>query len=213
MGIKAYATFRQIGDEIYRTNTYIQFGSSKKSIGAVVMLNPGSSVLTGEARLKLIQKGSYTSETKLDSTMKQLIQFMKETHPEKLEGRLHIYNLFYIKKTKNIEAIELFELLKSTGKYPTVTLPCLHEMKRHPWILIGWGVETRRRWKYYEVEKRKWLQLIKESDIPYFGVISDQNEYYHPNPNSKAKIERLEQLIQVFKNKLEPRLVIRNAEI
>ncbi len=171
------------------------------------MLNPGSATLTGEAKKIFMHNGSYTDTIKLDSTMKQLVKFMKATHPI-LDGRLYIYNLFYVKNTKQIEAIELFELLKSTGSYPTLTLPSLDEIKRHPWILIGWGVERRKRWKFYEKEKQKWLQLIKESKIPYFGVLSSDNQYYHPSPNSPSKKQRLEQLIHAYKTELEPQLFI-----
>jgi hypothetical protein len=201
--VKAIATYQLIGEEVYRTNTYIQFGSSRKSLGAVVMLNPGSADLQGEARKKLIMNGSHTDETTLDNTMKQLIQFMKATHPT-LEGRLHIYNLFYVRNTVGVEAIELFELLKTTGKYPTITLPSLLEMMHHPWILIGWGIEKRSRWKFYEEEKKEWLHLINDSDIPSFGIQSENNEYYHPCPNGPAKTERLQQLIQAFNFMIKP---------
>jgi len=201
--VKAIATFQLIGEEIYRTNTYIQFGSSRKSLGAVVMLNPGSADLQGEARKKLIMNGSHTDETSIDHTMRQLIQFMQTSHTM-LEGRLHIYNLFYVKNSIGVEAIELFELLKATGKYPTITLPSLLEMTQHPWALIGWGVEKRSRWRFFEKEKREWLQLIKDSGIPFFGIQSENNEYYHPCPNGPAKTERLQQLIQAYNLNIKP---------
>lgn len=199
------ATFQLIGKDIYRTNTYIQFGTSRRSLGSVIMLNPGSATLAGEAKKIFMHTGSYTDTIQLDSTMKQLVKFMKATHSQ-LDGRLYIYNLFYVKNTEQVEAIELFELLKSTGNYPTLTLPPLAEIQKHPWILIGWGVEKRKRWKFYEAEKRKWLQLIKESKIPHFGILSNDNEFYHPSPRSSLKHQRLEQLIEAYKNELEPQL-------
>ncbi len=206
--VKAIATFQLIGEEVYRTNTYIQFGTSRKSLGAVVMLNPGSANLQGEARKRLIMNGSHTDETALDNTMRQLVQFMKATQP-KLEGRLHIYNLFYVKNSVGVEAIELFELLKATRKYPTITLPSLFEMSQHPWILIGWGVEKRSRWRYFEGEKREWLHLIQESGIPSFGIQSENNEYYHPCPNGPSKSERLQQLIHAYNITIKP-LILEN---
>ncbi|QCR30880.1 DUF1643 domain-containing protein [Lysinibacillus sp. SGAir0095] len=201
--VKAIATFQLIGEEVYRTNTYIQFGSSRKSLGAVIMLNPGSADLKGEARKKLIMNGSHTDETTIDNTLRQLIQFMKASHTC-LEGRLHIYNLFYVRNTASVEAIELFELLKATGKYPTITLPSLFEMTQHPWILIGWGVEKRSRWRSLEEEKREWLQLINDSGVPSFGIKSENNEYYHPCPKGPAKTERLQQLIQAYNLNIKP---------
>lgn len=205
--INAMATFQLIGKDIYRTNTYIQFGTSRKSLGSVVMLSPGSASLTGEAKRIFMHTGAYTDTIKLDNTMKQLVKFMKATHTH-LDGRLYIYNLFYVKSTKHVEAIELFELLKAIGSYPTLTLPSFDEMKKHPWILIGWGIEKRKRWKFYELEKRKWLQLIKDSNIPYFGVLSKDNEYYHLSPNSSSKNQRFEQLIKAYKTELERQLFI-----
>jgi len=207
--VKAVATFRQIGEEIYRTDTYIQFGTAKQSLGAVLMLNPGSADLKGEAKWQLHHTGCYTDEILLDSTMRQLVDFMTATH-SKLEGRLYIYNLIYVRQTNHIDAINLFQHLKLIGKYPTISLPSLQEMKTHPWLLIGWGIETRKRWTYYESEKRKWLHLINNCGIPYFGVLSEKNEYYHPCPNSPAKKERLEQLIQAFKNTIEYKKLVNN---
>ncbi|SOC23528.1 uncharacterized protein DUF1643 [Ureibacillus xyleni] len=201
--VRAIATFQQIGEEVYRTNTYIQFGTSSQSLGAAVMLNPGSAQLKGEVRRKLVQTGAHTDEVSLDRTMRQLVKFMKATHSN-LNGRLYIYNLFYVKNAISKEAIELFESLKSTGNYPTITRPSLSEIQRHPWILIGWGVEKGKNSGFYELEKKKWLELIKESNIPYFGVLSKDNDYYHPNPNGPAHSERLQQLIQAFKKEIEP---------
>nr|WP_106782358.1 hypothetical protein [Lysinibacillus timonensis] len=195
--MKAIATFQLVGDEIYRTNTFLQFGTSRKSLGAVVMLNPGSSELQGEARKKLFMNGAFTDITSLDETMKQLIQFMKSTHST-LDGRLHIYHLFYVKKTKNRDAIELFEHLKVSGKYPTIIPPNLFEMQQHPWIMIGWGIEKKKSWVHYEQEKEKWLELISDSGIPFFGVLSKENEYYHPCPEGPDKALRLQQLVTAY---------------
>lgn len=207
--VKAFATFQQVGEEIYRTNTYLQFGSSRKSLGAVVMLNPGSSQLKGEARKKLSMNGSHTDETTIDETMRQLIQFMEMTH-SKLNGRLHIYNLFYVKKTNSKEAITLFEHLKNTGKYPTIFPPCLLELQQHPWILIGWGVEKKKSWMHFEREKARWLELINDSGVPYFGVLSKENEFYHPSPNNPDKALRLQQLVAAYNEKIKLNTLLKN---
>ncbi|TSI02256.1 DUF1643 domain-containing protein [Lysinibacillus sp. BW-2-10] len=202
VNVKAIATFQQIGNEIYRTNTYIQFGTSSQSLGAAVMLNPGSAELKGEARRKLFQTGAHTDEVNLDRTMKQLVKFMQRTHT-KLNGRFYIYNLLYVRNTIGKEAIALFESLKSTGNYPTITRPSLSEIQRHPWILIGWGVERGKNSGYYELEKKKWLELIEESGIPYFGVLSKENEYYHPSPKGPTNSERIEQLVHAYQTEIK----------
>ncbi len=169
------------------------------------MLNPGSSELQVEAKKKLFMNGSHTDETTLDETMRQLIQFMKKTQ-KNLDGRLHIYNLFYVKKTSCREAIELFEHLKSSGKYPTIIPPNLFELQQHPWIMIGWGVERKKSWIHFEQEKEKWLELIKDCEVPYFGVLSRENEYYHPCPNGPDKALRLEQLVTVYNEVFKQRI-------
>lgn len=196
---RAVSTFQYVGDEIYRTNTYLQFGSSRKSLGAVVLLNPGPTKLHNEAKKKLKMNGSYANEIPIDDTMKHLISFMEQTH-SKLEGRLYIYHLFYIKSTNNKEAIKLFELLKTAGKYPTICRPSIYEIQQHPWVLIAWGNEKENKYGYYEAEKREWIEIIETSCIPYFRVKNSCPLC----PNKVEHFNCMKQLVKQFKEQIEP---------
>lgn len=196
---KAVSTFQYVGEEIYRTNTYIQFGSSRKSLGAVVLLNPGPAKLHNEARKKLKMNHSYTSEIPIDDTMKQLITFMEQTHSN-LDGRLYIYYLFYIKSTNSKDAIKLFELLKTAGKYPTICRPSTDEIKQHPWIIFAWGNEKGSEYGFYEAEKNEWIEIIETNQIPFFHVKNNC-------PLCPNKIEHfycIKQLIKQFKEQISP---------
>lgn len=196
---KAVATFQFVGEEIYRTNTYIQFGSSRKSLGAIVLLNPGPARLHNEARKKLKMNGSYTTEIPIDDMMKQLITFMKKTHSN-LDGRVSIYYLFYIKNTNSKEAIKLFEILKTTGNYPTLCRPPTTEIQQHPWIIIAWGNEKVDEYGFYEAEKKEWIEIIETSQIPYFQLKNNC-------PVCPKQVEHfycIKQLIKQFKENIEP---------
>lgn len=199
MDYKAVSTFQYVGEEIYRTNTFIQFGSSRKSLGAIVLLNSVPAKLHNEARKKLKMNGSYTCEVSIDETMKQIITFMEQTHSN-LDGRIYIYYLFYINSTKNKEAIRLFELLKAAGKYPTICRPSTNEIQQHPWIILAWGNEKGNDYGFFETEKRDWIEIIEASHIPYFHVKNNCPLC----PNQVEHFYCINQLVKQFKVQIEP---------
>lgn len=47
--MKAYGTFTKIGEHVYRTDTYLQFGDSYELIGAPALCNPGSARVLNES--------------------------------------------------------------------------------------------------------------------------------------------------------------------
>jgi hypothetical protein len=65
MDPKAYAMFHPYGKETFRTNMYIQFGTSSASIGSFLMLNPESADLVQPQMLA----GAVIGEIRLDRTM------------------------------------------------------------------------------------------------------------------------------------------------
>jgi len=74
--VKAYGTFTKIGEHVYRTDTYLQFGDLDELIGASVLCNPGSARALNELiEEKLINYNEDETlkfegvELKLDSTM------------------------------------------------------------------------------------------------------------------------------------------------
>ncbi|MGE7687750.1 hypothetical protein ACQKMI_00920 [Lysinibacillus sp. NPDC097214] len=184
---KAYGTFIKRGSNIYRTSAYIQWGDSEKSIGACLLLNPGSATLDNELIYSLDTLGSASGWIKTeDPTMEQLISFIEKIHEKNqlISGRLHIYNLFNLQNTKSVNAIDQFEELFSSGEYDiSESLVTTNDLVSHPWILLGWGVKQEKRWKNLQYIKDKWSELILESKIPTFGKRhAKKNDYYHPCP-------------------------------
>jgi hypothetical protein len=185
---RAYGTFTKRGDHIFRTSAFIQWGDSEQSIGACLLLNPGSAdfnKINLELKVKLNTIGEAEGEIKTDPTMDQLILFLKGIYGEApLTGRFHIYNLFNLQNTKAINAVDQFEALVLSGDYKIrESLIPIEELQSHPWILTGWGVKQNPNWKNLEQIKGMWVSLINESKVPAFGKKhKDSNNYYHPCP-------------------------------
>lgn len=204
---KAYGTFVKKGDNIYRTSAYIQWGDSEKSIGACLLLNPGSATLDNELLYSLDTLGLASGRIKTeDPTMEQLISFIEKIHEkyQLISGRLHIYNLFNLQNTKSENAIEQFEELVSSGEYDICdSLVSTNDLVSHPWILLGWGVKQEKRWKNLQHIKDKWIELIVESKIPTFGKKhAKKNNYYHPCPLIPTKRPLMvEELVSLYKHK------------
>ncbi|WP_236035122.1 hypothetical protein [Alkalihalobacterium elongatum] len=202
--IRAYGTFTKRNGNIYRKSAYIQWGDSDKSLGACLLQNPGSATLNEKLSSLLNTEETVTGQIKTeDPTMGQLIQFVESiTTKDNLEGRLHIYNLFNLRGTNNIKSIEKFEELCASGDYETCeSLVPIEELKEHPWILLGWGVEYRAYWKNLKLIKKRWLNLIENSGVISFGKRHKKREdYYHPCPlipTNRPTI--LKQLITIYK--------------
>lgn len=184
---KAFGAFVKRGDYTFRTSAYIQWGESEKSIGSCLLLNPGSAdfdKINSNLTTSLNTLGNADGEVNTDQTMKQLIKVVEGIYGTEtpINGRFHIYNLFNLQNTENRHAIEQFENLVDCGEYDiTSSLIPIAELKSHPWIFFGWGVERNRRWKNLEHIKESWRELISESNIPLFGKKHRQtDDYYHP---------------------------------
>ena len=117
---KAYGTFIKRGDYTFRTSAYIQWGQSEKSIGACLLLNPGSADfikinpnLINELNTSFKTEGEITP----DPTMDQLILMVEGIYGKEkpISGRFHIYNLFNLQNAKSMNAVEQFEALIRTG--------------------------------------------------------------------------------------------------
>ncbi|MGD6818755.1 hypothetical protein [Metabacillus sp. 84] len=194
----AYGTFTQKGNDIFRTSAYIQWGSSTESLGACLLLNPGSS--TGSSTGEI-------TEITIDPTMKQLVSFVQRVYEgeQPISGRLHIYNLFNLRDASSIKAIEKFEKLVSSGEYhPEESLITIDDLKMHPWILLGWGVMYKSKWRHLKTIKDNWIKLILDSDIPSFGKThKNRKDFYHPCPLiSTQRPLMLEELIRHYKSTL-----------
>ena len=211
--VKAYGEFAKKGAHIYRKSAYIQWGKSKESLGACLLLNPGSATLNDELSLSLNSQGNASGKIKAeDPTMKQLndiVENIYENDPS-LSGRLYIYNLFNLQNTKAEKAIDLFERQVQCDEYQiNDSLVTKDELQQHPWILIGWGINTKKKWANLELVKDEWLQLIRESGITIIGKKHEKSEdYYHPCPQlqrdrSKMVKELVEQHRQSVSSKIK----------
>lgn len=206
---KAYGTFTKRGDHTFRNSAYIQWGDSEESIGACLLLNPGSAdfnKINPDLKVKLNTVGKAEGEIKTDPTMEQLILFLKGIYGEEasLAGRFHIYNLFTLQNAKSINAVDQFETLVRSDEYEIrESLIPLVELQSHPWILTGWGVEQNPNWINLEQIKAMWMSLIDESKVPTFGKKhKDSNNYYHPCPLIPTRRPgMLADLISIYKQK------------
>ncbi|MBA2937036.1 hypothetical protein HZF08_01810 [Paenibacillus sp. CGMCC 1.16610] len=184
---KAFGTFTKRGSHSFRTSAYIQWGISIKSIGAALLLNPGSAnfdKLSSELTTALHTLGNVEGEIYTDPTMKLLIKIIEGIYAaEHLDGRFQIYNLFNLQNTDNKHAIDQFESLVESGEYDIMESLVTHnELITHPWIYLGWGVEQKSKWKSIGLVKESWLNLISNSGVPTFGKKhSKTNDYYHPS--------------------------------
>ncbi|WP_289138150.1 hypothetical protein [uncultured Brevibacillus sp.] len=184
--LQAFAAFSQSGEHVYRTSTYIQWGTSSRSLGSCLLLNPGSATLFRE---RPAPNQSIMGQITLDPTMQQLVKLVTEIYQtQSLDGRFTIYNLFALQNPRSSEAIPAFERLVASGM-TTIEEQLIptQELQQHPWILLGWGCLKKASWKSLPLLKQAWLQQIAASGIPFFGKkCSNGTDYYHPCPQLYA---------------------------
>lgn len=205
--VQAFGTFMKIGDRIHRHETYLQWGEGTNSLGACLLLNPGSAKLTKQLDKVLHTTGQATGPIHAnDPTMKQLIRIVERIHTDQkpLSGRFHLYNLFQLRHGNNVESIRHFEELSRLGIYDSSeSFASVEELKMHPWLLLGWGVENRRSWLHLEQAKQEWMKRVQESGVPFFGKEKQgTTDYYHPSPQKVAdRNVRFEELVELHQTK------------
>jgi hypothetical protein len=205
---KAFGSFIKRGEYTFRTKAYIQFGKSEKSVGSCLLLNPGSANFDKKSELyhKLQAFGSAVGAINTDNTTKQLIKFVEGIYgtEKPVNGRFHIYNLFTLQNTASSHAVEQFEDLVDSGEYNiTESLVSIIELMSHPWVLLGWSVESKPSWRNFEIIKEHWRNLLTEAKIPTFGKKHKKSEdYYHPCPLIPThQPTMLADLITIYKQK------------
>ncbi|MED2972876.1 hypothetical protein P4361_11650 [Fictibacillus sp. B-59209] len=115
---------------------------------------------------------------------------------------MHIYNLFSLQNAKAEEAIETFEELTTKGILDiNHSLISIEELRKHPWILLGWGCKQKAGWVNLRKSKEQWLNLIQESGIRSFGNSSGSNgKYYHPCPQLvRNRVTMVEELVTLYR--------------
>ncbi|MEK3976223.1 hypothetical protein [Psychrobacillus sp. FSL K6-1267] len=210
---RAYGSFVKRGEYIFRTSAFIQWGDSETSIGACLLLNPGSATLNNALTYELDTKGSVSGWVKTeDPTMQQLISIVEGVYgkDKPITGRFHIYNLFNLQNTKSQNAVDELESLVQTFRYDIAeSLASISELKEHPWILLGWGVKHESRWTKLEHIKKHWREQIEQSGVPTFGKKHTiRDDYYHPCPliPTQRPIIVIE-LVSIYNEKIKVQLL------
>ncbi len=182
--IQAWGTFIVKEKYTYRTSAYLQWGSSSRPLGAVIMLKPNN------VKLELPQEGAskpISGPIALDPTMKELVELVELMKPKSgVNGRLYIYNLFPLQNTSDNNAEKLFNTLWEQNEKLVRNLPedrekLLGWFKEYPWVLICWGC----RYNSPSLRELKllWKSLIIDAGTPILGKPGETEwDYYHPGP-------------------------------
>lgn len=216
---KAFGSFILRRGIVFRTSAYIQWGRSGKSLGALLLLHPESiefAQMSDSLASRLKNNGAAMGAIHTSATMDQLIRFVEHVYSGRsgLEGKLHIYCLFQKTGANDEQVIAAFESLAETGSVPiTQSLVTVDELRTHPWLLIGWGTAFNKQWKHLAAIKSKWLDQIRKSGIPTFGIMNRNGDYDHPCPPIAS--ERpiiLRELIRIFNKTVRPLLPPEKAD-
>ncbi len=187
--MKAYGTFTKIGDYIYRTDTYLQFGDSEELLGACVLCNPGSAKAHDDSIENKILSFNGPGNLELkdvklkeDATMRQLNDILVGIHKEKLEGRFKIFNLFTLKEPKMKIAINLIKNKKLEEEemlYKDFKDFQKLQLDHNKIILSAWGVDDS---MILRDLKCNWNNLINNIQAKKLGKFKEKSHYYHPLP-------------------------------
>jgi hypothetical protein len=141
----------------------------------------------------LTEDTAVQDEIVIDPTMESLIKLIEELYENKemIQGRLYIYNLFPLQNARSDEAIQLFEQLWNENELLVKSFPekrniLLDQLKKSPWILLGWG--CRKHSRNLNLVKKEWLSLVKQSGAPIIGKMEKSDlDFYHPRPHLQSQ--------------------------
>lgn len=205
--VKAYGSFVKRDNHIFRTSAYLQWGDSADSLGACLLLNPGSAKLIEELDRLLHSQGFAEGEVKMDPTMKnQLAKIVERIYHDNhhLSGRFHIYNLFNLREGQSEKAINDFEKLCVSNLYNIEdSLASVEELEQHPWMLLGWGVKKKQKWIHLQTSKEKWLYRLSQAQTPIIGKMKEgTGEYYHPLPHLvENRMKYIEDIVKRYQQR------------
>ncbi|WP_224773325.1 hypothetical protein [Metabacillus idriensis] len=195
----AFGTFLKKKNLIFRESAYLQWGESEQSIGSFLLLNPGSA--SDQAVSQLNDGEKMKTQISLDPTMRQVTKLIETFYDgEQLNGRVNLYNLFTLQNTRDSEAIAQIEYWAGRGIVSQSEMEVsVSELKKNPWICMGWGVNDRSTYTFLKQLKRSWLNQIKRSGIPSFGKKNKNGDYYHVCPLVSTQREKMiEELHQLY---------------
>tara|TARA_B100001971_G_scaffold146927_1_gene135942 strand:- start:190 stop:786 length:597 start_codon:yes stop_codon:yes gene_type:complete len=188
-----YAIFESDGKYRYRTETYLsltkELKKEKRCIGAIIMMNPGSS----EPKEK-VKEGKLT-KTEPDNTMKQIEKCVVEAYGDKKpeEGYIQIFNLFNLKKPDPKEAVKIYN---NNKKSPHMESP-IKIKEGTPWVWLAWFCG------YPELDDRRksiYREIISKNKIVKVPCKNGKDlRFWHPKPPTS------EQQTEII-NKIAPQI-------
>ncbi|KUP04393.1 hypothetical protein Q75_15465 [Bacillus coahuilensis p1.1.43] len=193
------------GRMVYRMETFLQWGDSSESIGSCLMLYPkysrfstDSPPLLGEVIMASLSKSSSVKR------MEQLVKSMYGNTP--LNGRFYIYYLIPFEGDKVEYVLGQFEGFITRGIIQLEDyMPTDEELRKHPWIILSWGIQKQNHTMNLNNSKKEWLDRLNRVETKTLGIKHpDTGDYY--NINQKATGYRdsiIHQILQVFQGEVK----------
>lgn len=187
MSFEAYGEFQKVGPHIFRTAANLRWGTKTQVIGSIIMLNPGKSSLADKKVWHELENGDVklaSGKLEADKTMETVAEIMEKSVP-RLDGNLHIYNLFNLREPESSTAMDIYKKVYEEQDYQS----CLHaDFSKifssivFPWIWLAWSVEDNR---IINDRKRSVVSLLPA--VKTFALYSKQAKFskspihiYHP---------------------------------
>ena len=185
---KAYGTFIQKDNLIFRTEAYLQWGMEEKYNGLIVMLNPGKSELSDKNKWNELIANNLryiSGEIILDPTIQKIVYIINEANPN-FQGRVKLLNIFNLKNPKSKKAINEYRSMVFSKKYDEYLYCNFNNIERYSWIWLGWGVKKD---SVLDARKYEVKSIIDNSKVHSFALYhikyKDHIYIYHPNPRNK----------------------------
>lgn len=162
----------------------LQFGDSWDTIGAAVLVNPGSAFPVGvpdDLTVRCLsaltgQKDSW-QQFSPDPTMGQLAKIFNGWYAgseQPLDGCILLYNLFNLRDKNMGEALELCHECRSEHLFTTET--DIRQLSGQRRIYLGWGNAGKYQLRQYA---EPIFEAVREK-CPYLDPVFDRNAFYHP---------------------------------
>lgn len=183
---KVFGTFVLRHGQLFRTEAFIQWGDSTRTIGTVVLHHAGG---TG-TNLEWKEGEPKQLELAVDAQLAEIISILEEAYaPGMLNGRVYLYTLFSAVASNAMEAARLHKQLLAT-KDPLVygfsrpSYELYYRLHYSEWVWLAWGCHYKSEEMREKIEQ--WLVLIHEVQTPIVGLRGDRDiDFYQPFIHSK----------------------------
>lgn len=170
----------------FRDRTRIIFENKDKSLGIILMLNPGSCfpIDTEGNPIKIVREEKEHLCYK-DLTLKMVIKCLEDAYGENANGYVYIVNLSTLKDTKpkNLSVGNFSESIKIIEDIDRITGDSNHDVK-WIWVAFGYLDSPLKDWK--DEETRKEVKSLKEKILAHLRqnypnhVIGESIKFLHP---------------------------------